>query len=241
MVTEEEILLRIQKNPSEHLAEYDLDYYRAYRLGYELALCENGVSEINIIVPTDKFEQYLKDKYKIKEYPCNIRYDSYLELITSSKKEYFDLYISEKLNASKSFNIQKETIKIASKKNYTSSDYFENITKRPGMYFGNNFSSLHLGSFFLGYEWAIKDYDLKKTFLTKNYSNFQAWYDTKAPFAIGYPWYKTMLIQTLHSYNHSFYCFIQDYSDFLEGKPSNYRLKESVNIAFEELMKDLDK
>ncbi len=77
--------------------------------------------------------------------------------------------------------------------------------------------------------------------MTEKHSNFQAWFDTKEPFAIGYLWYKTMLIRTLHNYNDSFYCFIQIYSDFLEDKPSDCRLKESVNIVLEEVMKDLDK
>jgi len=238
LITEKEILLRIQQNPDEHLASYDLEYYHAYWLGYTLALYENGITEINIIVSRDKFEEYLKDKYQLIEYPCNIRYESYLELITSSKKDFFDLYISEQLSAARDLKIKNKPERIFFGKSYTVEECFGAICKRPGMYFGNNFSSMHIGSFILGYKWASKDYSLKKSVLMKNYSNFQTWYDTKEPFSIGYPWYKTMLICTFYNYRDSFYCFLQDYTDFLEGKDSDFRLHESVNIALEEIMKN---
>lgn len=236
LITEKEILLRIQKNPDEHLAAYDLEYYDAYNLGYNLVLAKNGIDEVNVVVSRDTFNQYLKEKYQIRGYPCNIRYESYLELMTSSKKELFDLYISEKLNASNTLNIEYEKIHFSTSK--TLEVKLQQIFKRPGMYFGNNFSSMHLGSFFLGYKWAEKDYGFKKSELIEKLESFQVWYDKKEPFAIGYPWYRTMLIITLHHYRDSFNCFLQDYSDFLEGKDSNCRLKESVDIAFKEIMKN---
>lgn len=238
MITGKEIFLRIQKNSNEHLATYDLENYDAYNLGYILALAENGVDEVNVVVPIDIFNQYLKDKYQISEYPSNIRYESYLELVTSSKKELFDLYISEKLNASKTLNLEYKTEKIHFATSQTLEIQLQQIFKRPGMYFGNNFSCMHLGSFFLGYKWAEKDYGFKKSVLFEKLEKFQVWYDEKYPFAIGFPWYKTMLIITLHNYRDSFNCFLQDYSDFLEGKNSDCSLKESVDIAFKEIMKN---
>lgn len=223
----------------EHLASYDLEYYYAYNLGYILALAENGISEVNVVLSKDNFNNYLKEKYQIKGYPCNIRYESYLELMTSSKKELFDLYISEMLKASDTLNIENEKEKIYFFSGDKSlEDKLKLIFKRPGMYFGNNYSSMHLGSFFLGYKWAEKDYNFKKSELFTKLEDFQIWYDKKEPFATGYPWYKTMLITTLHHYRNSFNCFLQNYSDFLEGRDSDYRLKESVDIAFKEIMKN---
>lgn len=116
----------------------------------------------------------------------------------------------------------------------------EGMRKRPGMYFGNEFSAAHLWSFLSGNRW--RELDTGKTHgpVGTFMREFQQWFEARHPFGKDIPWHRTMLFLVMECPQQSWDEFFECYDLFSEGKSPDHpsrKVEEAVSHVLERLEK----